>query len=598
MKRVLGIEGGATHTTVLLTGMNDEVLREFSIGPANVLLLTDAELSSLFREIQTGLGDEMPDAICVGLAGVRGEKEVARVRSALEPLWPDIPCRVTDDLETALAAGTKKEGMEAQVLVLSGTGSCCFGRTEGGQTAKVGGRGHVLGDRGSSCDIGLQGLRAAVAYFDHSGVWPRLGESILARLQINDLESLIPWSVEAGKYEIAHLAIPVFESARLGCPVAGSILDKAVESLVSDAIACAGKLTKTGAVQFILSGGTLRKQPEFSNRVAAGIEMARPGAVVEQLDRPGTWGAVVLAKEQLGVSVSGSVAASGPARPVAVEMKSLPESPTEQRNPRSMNLDRMSIPEAVSLMIEEDRLLPEALLAEKDRIASLVSTVAETFEKGGRLFYVGAGTSGRLGVLDASECPPTFRSPAEQVQGIIAGGYRALWSPVEGAEDDPSAGAAAIQFRGITENDTVLGIAASGRTPFVHGALAAAKARGASTALLCFNPAVQLSEEARPELLICPNVGPEVLTGSTRLKAGTATKMLLNIVTTLAMVQTGKVISNLMVDVNASNEKLRDRAVRITAALTGAGESDAAEALRHCGWLIRDACERLEREQS
>ncbi|MDF1859048.1 MAG: N-acetylmuramic acid 6-phosphate etherase [Verrucomicrobiales bacterium] len=592
MKRVLGIEGGATHTTVLLAGMDGEVLREFSIGPANVLLLTDAELRSLFREVKAGLGESTPDAMCVGLAGVRGEKEVARVRSALEPLWPDIPCRVTDDLETALAAGTRREGMEAQVLVLSGTGSCCFGRTEDGRTAKVGGRGHVLGDRGSSCDIGLQGLRAAVAYFDHSGVWPRLGESILARLQINDLESLIPWSVEAGKYEIAHLAIPVFESAKLGCPVAVSIVDKAVESLVSDAIACAGKLTKKGGVQFILSGGTLRKQPEFSNRVAAGIEMARPGAMVEQLDRPGTWGAVVLAREQLGASAS--VSEGGSVRPAAVEMKSLLESPTEQRNPRSMNLDAMPIPEAVSLMIEEDRLLPEALLAERDKIASLVSTVADTFEKGGRLFYVGAGTSGRLGVLDASECPPTFRSPAEQVQGIIAGGYRALWSPVEGAEDDPSAGATAIQFRGITEQDTVLGIAASGRTPFVHGALAEARVRGASTALLCFNPAVQISEEARPDLVISPNVGPEILTGSTRLKAGTATKMVLNIVTTLAMVQSGKVISNLMVDVNASNEKLRDRAVRITAALTGAGESDAAEALSHCGWLIRDACERIE----
>ncbi|MCG8601864.1 MAG: N-acetylmuramic acid 6-phosphate etherase [Verrucomicrobiales bacterium] len=584
---VLGIEGGATHTTVLWVGDGDSVLRKFSLGPANVLLLTDAELCELFQEVKQGIDDRIPDAVCIGLAGVRGEKEAERVQAALEQCWPGIPSRVTDDLETALAAGEIAADAEARVLVLSGTGSCCFGRNREGAEAKVGGRGHILGDRGSSCDIGLQGLRAAVADFDHTGIWPGVGEAILASLQINDLESLIPWSIEAGKHEIASLAIPVFEAAQNGCPIALRIVEEAAERLAHDALACSRKLSGSGVVQFLLAGGTLRKQPEFAGMVASVIRQSKNGAVIDVLERAGTWGAVALAK---GLVEGGARQSGGTVfaeeQSLVVDLK---KSPTEQRNPLSMNLDKLTISEAVDLMISEDRKLPDAILAEKDKIVRLVEQVVASFESGGRLFYVGAGTSGRLGVLDASECPPTFQSPAEQVQGIIAGGYRALWSPIEGAEDDPAAGRKAVCFRGVDDKDTVLGIAASGRTPFVHGALVEAGERGASTALLCFNPTLEISGN-HPETIICPEIGPEILTGSTRLKAGTATKMVLNMVTTLAMVQTGKVISNLMVDVNASNDKLRDRAVRITIELTGADEMAVAEALHKSGWSIRDAC--------
>jgi len=219
--------------------------------------------------------------------------------------------------------------------------------------------------------------------------------------------------------------------------------------------------------------------------------------------------------------------------------------------------------------------------------------IARAFRRGGRLFYVGAGTSGRLGVLDASECPPTFRTPPEQVQGIIAGGQRALWEAVEGAEDDAGAGARAIQFRGVSRKDVVVGIAASGRTPFVWGALWEAGRRGAKTVLLCFNPQLEIPRRHRPDLILAPNVGPEILTGSTRLKSGTATKLILNIFTTLAMVRTGKVISNLMVDLNPSNVKLRDRAVRIVRELTGADAATAKEALEKSGWVVKGAWQRL-----
>jgi len=181
------------------------------------------------------------------------------------------------------------------------------------------------------------------------------------------------------------------------------------------------------------------------------------------------------------------------------------------------------------------------------------------------------------------------------VQGIIAGGQKAIWSSVEGEEDNARAGAAAIEFRGVRQRDLVIGIAASGRTPFVWGALAAAKERGAPTILLCFNPHLQISRACRPALVLAANVGPELLTGSTRLKAGTATKIILNILSTLAMVRMGKVMSNLMVDLNASNSKLRERAVRIVQAATGADALAAQAALEKSRWVVKAACRRVKK---
>jgi N-acetylmuramic acid 6-phosphate etherase len=228
-------------------------------------------------------------------------------------------------------------------------------------------------------------------------------------------------------------------------------------------------------------------------------------------------------------------------------------------------------------------------MSERLRIAQIIKLIVRAFKRGGRLFYVGTGTSGRLGVLDASECPPTFRTPPEMVQGIIAGGQSALWKSIEGAEDDSTAGARAIEFRGITRRDVVVGIAASGTTPFVWGALREARRRRANTVLVCFNPFITIPREARPTVVIAPNLGPEVLTGSTRLKAGTATKLLLNIFTTLAMAGIGKVKSNLMVDLLPANAKLRDRAVRIVQELTGADYAAAKTALIESDWVIKRA---------
>ena len=243
-------------------------------------------------------------------------------------------------------------------------------------------------------------------------------------------------------------------------------------------------------------------------------------------------------------------------------------------------------------MLSEDATLPAAIRRESPKIERVIRKIVTAFKRGGRLFYVGAGTSGRLGILDASECPPTFCVPPERVQGIIAGGQTAVFRAVEGAEDDRAAGGRAVQFRGVGKKDVLVGIAASGRTPFVHGALAEARKRGAFTVLLCFNPAMT-RQRGVANVVIAPDIGPEILTGSTRLKSGTATKLILNLFTTLAMVRTGKVLSNLMVDLNPSNVKLRDRAVRIVRELTGADYETASAALEKSGWVVKAAWKAL-----
>ncbi len=257
---------------------------------------------------------------------------------------------------------------------------------------------------------------------------------------------------------------------------------------------------------------------------------------------------------------------------------------TEAINERTRDLDLRPVLEQVRLMNEEDRRVPEAVAAVLPQIAAAVTRIADAFERGGRLFYVGAGTSGRIAELDAVENPPTFGVPAEQVQAVIAGGRQALLGAVEGAEDDGEAGAREMDARAVGPTDTVVGIAASGETPFVLGAVRRARARGAATIAVACTPASSL--EAACEMAIVPVPGPEVVAGSTRLKAGTAQKLVLNMLSTLAMVRIGKVYGNLMVDLQATNVKLRRRAVGIVAAATGVDETAAQDALAGAGGRV------------
>ena len=254
------------------------------------------------------------------------------------------------------------------------------------------------------------------------------------------------------------------------------------------------------------------------------------------------------------------------------------QSTTEEQNLNSVDIDLKSTSDIVQIFHEEDRKAIKAVEAESEAIAHAIELCVDAFRNGGRLFYVGAGTSGRLGVLDASECPPTFSTSPEMVQGIIAGGDVALRRSVEGEEDKPERGAFAVREQQLTAQDVLVGIASSGRTPYVIGALREAHTIGATTIFFCCVPP--------PEQLkgwvthfITPIVGPEIIAGSTRLKAGTATKLVLNMLTTISMIKLGKVYNNLMVDVHASNTKLVARSIRIVQAITGVDAAVAEEAL-------------------
>jgi N-acetylmuramic acid 6-phosphate etherase len=260
---------------------------------------------------------------------------------------------------------------------------------------------------------------------------------------------------------------------------------------------------------------------------------------------------------------------------------------TELRLPESMNLDAMSVEEAVAVMNAQDMKAVQAVDAVKSDVAAAIRIVVAQLKKGGRLMYFGAGTSGRLGVLDASECPPTFRTDPDMVQGIIAGGLEAMFKAKEGAEDSAEGGAATVDEKNVGANDVVMGIAAGGTTPYVHGALRRAAERGAKTIFLsCVQP---VPNEPKVDVVIRPLTGPEVVTGSTRLKAGTATKLVLNMITTLSMVQLNKVYENLMVDLRATNTKLWDRGARIIATITSLPKHDAMELLKKADGHVKVA---------
>lgn len=260
---------------------------------------------------------------------------------------------------------------------------------------------------------------------------------------------------------------------------------------------------------------------------------------------------------------------------------------TEQRNPRSMNLDSLSTEEILKLINSEDKLVPLAVEKEIPHIAQAVEHVVEAFKHGGRLIYVGAGTSGRLGILDASECPPTFGSPHEMIVGVMAGGRDAVFRAKEGSEDRADDGEQAMIDMRVTRKDVVCGIAASRRTPYVVAAINKAKELGAKTLYVTTNPRAEFDLDV--DVAICAEVGPEILAGSTRMKSGTAQKLVLNMITTTSMVRLGKIYENMMVDLQMNSKKLEERAKRVVMIVTGLEYEEAAKYLELAGGHVKTA---------
>ncbi len=597
----LGIDAGATKSVAMLADADGQCRQRIEENaPANLRLLSEAQLLGLLQNIarQTPL----PTALGIGMAGALDEKDRERIRAAAARIWPAVPCWAGNDLETALAAASDKSSAAkiVRVIVISGTGASCYGQSAQGGEVLTGGWGHLLGDRGSGYDIALRTLQAVFRTFDETGTWPALGQRCLRVLELESPNQLIAWASEADKAALAALTVELFAAAAERDKIALEILAESVAMISHNAIACARRLSqKSRPVEFVLTGSVLQKQPGFARQVGNRLRADWPGAVVKLLAREGAWGAVQLAQQQSGApsyqsakqprAVPECEATPRPTAAADLIPQSRGLSPTEQRHPLSRKLDQMSVAAAIRLMLSEDATIPAALLREQKKISQAVLLTVRAFRSGGRLFYVGAGTSGRLGALDAYECPPTFSVSPEMTQAIVAGGDQAWHGAQEDAEDDVADGAQALRRRGVCWKDVVVGIAASGRTPFVWGALHAARELGATTILICFNPNLVFKRGTRPTLVIAPAIGPEILTGSTRLKAGTATKLLLNILTTLSMVQLGKVVENLMVEVRPTNAKLCDRAIRIVQELTGVARQLAEGALQRNDWSVKKA---------
>lgn len=540
---ILGIEGGATRTIALTSDGRRRVF-----GPLNLKLSTDRQILALLRQYR-------PTQAAVCLAGCRTEADRQRIRRLARRAWGNVPVFAGNDLDSGLAAAFGRD--QAGILVVSGTGSVVVGRNAAGKTARAGGWGHLLGDHGSGYALALANLQSQIARFDHTGRTGRPLQRVLQRLCLNTPDQLVDWIHRASKADIAALLPEVIASDP-------GVLVRHAERLAADVRAVARALRLRNP-DIVLAGGVFRCQPRFRQALRGALPRHR----IRLLKADTARGAHLLAGQSPVVERSTPL----------VEMSHIS---TEQRNPRTMDLDRRSVPELVdTLLSEEARVIP-SLRANSRAIVQTIRVMVAAFQRGGRLFYVGAGTSGRLGVLDASECPPTFSTDPDQVQGIIAGGAAALHASVEAAEDDPQAGAEALRHRGVGWRDVVIGIAASGRTPFVLGALDEAKRRGAKTFLLSFSPAVST---VHSPLFFA--TGPEVLAGSTRLKAGTATKIVLNMLTTISMIRLGKVVGNLMVDVRPTNAKLKARACRIVASLRGCSEDEARRRLVAAGWKMQ-----------
>jgi N-acetylmuramic acid 6-phosphate etherase len=590
------VEGGGTKTAwVLVEGMetSGEASAEFRIldqgklPASNLRLTTPERLREIFAELPREI-----DRAGVFLAGCATEEDRRSLKQICLEAWPNAKIVTGSDRDSGLAAALDHgDG----IVVNAGSGSSVTGR-RGDRIERAGGWGHILGDAGGGYFLSIQALRLVLREYDLHHSEMQFTAKILHALSLNNFDELVRWVQTADKMEIAMLAPVVFEAATGGDARMMEIIDEGARVLCEYTEAVASRLHLL-APKVALIGGLFYRDSIYTHAYRRKLKKNLPDARMTVAERASELGAAWLATE------ADDHAGFHP-RPSQNEIESLAGALTEQRNPRSENLEKMRPQQLVEVFVEEEKFVQEALRLAVGELTKAIEIVAESLRHGGRLFYVGAGSSGRIGVLDASEIPPTFGAPRDLVQGVIAGGVTALYRSAEGAEDQKSAGALALDERKIKGADVVIGITASGRTPFVLGALARAKSLEAKTILLTCNPAAIAGggDAGRPrspmaatnvDLVITLEIGPEILTGSTRLKAGTATKVALNIISTGAMVALGKVRGNLMIDLHASSTKLRDRAVRVLAELAQCDYESARNLLEASDWNLRAALEKL-----
>jgi N-acetylmuramic acid 6-phosphate etherase len=592
-ERILGVEGGGTKTAWALveivanaSGAEFCILGQGKLPPSNFRLTAPDRLRAILAELPKQI-----DRAGVFLAGCGTEEDRRALIQICLEIWPNAKIVTGSDRESGLAAALDHgDG----IVVNAGSGSSVTGR-RGDRIERAGGWGHILGDAGGGYFLSIQALRLILREHDLHRVELDFTARILHALSLNNFDELVRWVQTADKMEIATLAPVIFETGAEGGARMMEIIEEGARVLCEYTEAVADRLHLL-APKVVLMGGLFYRDSIYTHAFRRRLKKNLPDARVTTAERAPEFGAAWLA----------AGAHDHPTfhpKPSQHEIDGLAAALTEQRNPRSEDLEKMTARDLVQLFVEEEKFVQDALKTAAADLARAVEHVTQSLRNGGRLFYVGAGSSGRIGVLDASEIPPTFGAPTHLVQGVIAGGATALHRSVEGAEDEESAGAFALDERGVKPADVVIGITSSGRTPFVLGALARAKSLGAKAILVTCNPAVAgIGDAGQPgsptpatdvDLAITLPVGPEILAGSTRLKAGTATKVALNIISTGAMIGLGKVRGNRMIDLHTTSIKLRDRAVRIVAEVTQRDYESARGLLEANDWNLRATLEKL-----
>jgi N-acetylglucosamine kinase-like BadF-type ATPase len=489
-ERILGVEGGGTKTAWALVeavagigdpGWQAHVLEQGKLPSSNFRLTTPERLRTILAELP-----KQVDRAGVFLAGCGTEEDRYSLKQICLEIWPGAKIVTGSDRDSGLAAALDRAD---GIVVNAGSGSSVTGR-RGDRTERAGGWGHILGDAGGGYFLSIQALRLILCEHDLNRSDMPFAAKILRALSLNDLDELVRWVQTADKMEIATLAPVVFEAATEGDERMMDIIEEGARVLCDYTEAVASRLHML-APKVVLIGGLFNRDSLYTHAFRRRLKKNLPDARVAVAERAPELGAAWLAAEAPDH-------VTFQRRHSQQEVNDLASALTEQRNPRSEKLEKLGPRELVELFVEEEKFVQEALRKSAAVLARAIGIVADSLRTGGSLLYVGAGTSGRLGVLDASEIPPTFGASPDLVQGVIAGGMTALYRSVEGAEDETSAGALAMDQRGLHGGDVVIGITASGRTPFVLGALGRAKSLGAKTILLTCNPAVAGIADAGP----------------------------------------------------------------------------------------------------
>ncbi len=562
---VLACDGGATGLRAGLYDAGGTLCREAAAGPCNPVEQGIARTAALVARLVHTLGQDPIDSIVASIAGA-GRQPIREALAHAMAQATGVRVRIADDLHPILLANACDT---PAILAIAGTGSSVLAAfPESRIEIRIGGRGRSFGEDGSAYAVAVGALQAAARALDGMGAATRLTSELWRALGLAAFDDLVLYAAHARKDEIAGLARVVDRLASEGDAVAAHCIEEQALRLVEQTLAAQNKLGLPADTRVFISGGLFDGSAHFKQSYCSALRACWPDAEPVVPSIRGHAAALRLANQEapLPTWISES---TGTEPGIFLD--------TERRLHEAPPIDMLDTLEIVALMNHEDAGVPRAVVAASDAITETIEAVAKAFRAGGRLIYTGAGTSGRLGVLDASECPATFGTRPEQVVALIAGGETAIRSSVEGAEDDEAQARADIASMQppIGPLDVVVGIAASGRTPYVRAALDEAHVRGACTALVACNPV----NATAADIVIAMDTGPEVVAGSTRLKAGTATKMVLNMISTGAMVSSGRIYDGLMVGMRPVNAKLRRRAKDIVAALAPCEPAQASEYL-------------------